>query len=124
MRSIRQALLYGFLVWLIPFVIGFLAFPLRASNRALFESIMPVAVTASVVLFSYLYSKGVTKGAVKEGMLLGLIWLAISVVIDLLMFMRGPMKMTVGEYVADVGLTYLIIPTVTVGFGCLIAKRG
>jgi hypothetical protein len=123
MKSIAQALLYGFFVWLVPFVTGFLVYPVRTSNRALFESIMPVAVTVSVVLFAYLYFKGGTRGAVREGTLLGLIWLVISVAIDLLMFMWGPMKMTFSSYMADIGLTYLICPTVTIGFGCLIAKR-
>lgn len=33
------------------------------------------------------------------------------------MFMEGPMKMSLVDYVMDIGLTYLIIPAVTVGFG-------
>jgi hypothetical protein len=45
--------------------------------------------------------------------------LAISFVIDLAMFMQGPMKMPFADYVMDIGLTYLIIPAITVGFGYL-----
>ena len=84
---------------------------------------MPVVVTVSTVLFSNLYFRNVEAAFVKEGILLGLSWLAISVVIDLLMFMQGPMKMTLVDYVKDIGFTYLIIPTVTVGFGFLLEKR-
>lgn len=122
MRSTKLALLYGFLVWLIPFVISFLVFPFHDSNRALFESVMAVAVTMSVVLFSVLYFKKADKNFTKEGIMLGVIWYVINIGIDLLMFMWGPMKMTFVDYMADIGLTYLIIPTVTIGIGKLLCK--
>ncbi len=54
----------------------------------------------------------------REGVILGLVWLAINVLIDLpLMLAGGPMQMTLGQYLADIGLTYLIIPAVTMGIG-------
>jgi len=49
--------------------------------------------------------------------LLGVVWLIISIVIDLTMFMQGPMKMGFADYLMDIGLTYFIIPTITIGFG-------
>ena len=122
MKSLRWALVFGFLIWLIPFTISILIFPLRTSNRALFESIMPVVVTLCAVVFSILYFRKLEEGFIREGILLGVIWFAISIVIDLLMFMWGPMRMTFAEYMMDIGLTYLIIPTVTIGFGFV--KKG
>jgi hypothetical protein len=47
----------------------------------------------------------------------------ISIVIDLFMFMWGPMKMSIGDYMADIGLTYLIIPAITVGAGFLLYNK-
>ncbi len=117
MKSLRWALLFGFLIWLIPFIVSILIFPLRTSNRALFESIMPVVVTLCAVVFSIMYFKKLDGGFVREGIVLGVIWFAISILIDLLMFMWGPMKMTFVEFMMDIGLTYLIIPTVAIGFG-------
>ena len=38
----RRALLYALGVWVIPFVVAIAIFPLRANERPLFESIMPV----------------------------------------------------------------------------------
>jgi hypothetical protein len=119
MKSVKLALLYGFLVWVLPFAVAFMIFPLRTSDRLFFESIMPVAVTLAVVIFSLLYFKKLDGNFSKEGLLLGLIWLAISIGIDLLMFSGGPMKMGFTDYMKDIGFTYLIIPIVTVGFGLL-----
>lgn len=120
--SLGKALLYGFLIWLIPFAVSILIYPLRTSSRALFESIMPVVVTLCVVFFSVLYFRKLSHRFVREGIVVGVIWFAISLVLDLLMFMWGPMKMPLADYVMDVGIVYLIMPMITIGFGYLIAK--
>ncbi|MBM4174826.1 MAG: hypothetical protein FJ213_01430 [Ignavibacteria bacterium] len=123
MRSIKSALLYALAVWVIPFVVAMFIFPIRESNRPLFESIMPVAVCAAVVIFSILYFKKVETNSLKEGILLGLIFFLVSFIIDLSMFMWGPMKMTFGEYLSDIGITYLLMPVITIGFGFLLQKN-
>lgn len=116
MTSVRRALLFGLFIWLTPFVVAFLIFPLRESSRPLFESIMPVAIAVPTAVLGVRYLRNVRRGLVREGILLGLLWLAISIAIDApLMLLGGPMRMTIGAYVADIGITYLIIPVVTVG---------
>lgn len=117
MKSLKMALFYGFLIWLIPFVVAFLIFPIKTSLPALFESIMPVVITFSVVLFLNLYFRKLKTDFLKEGITLGIVWFLMSIIIDLFMFMEGPMKMTFVDYMMDIGLTYLIIPTITIGFG-------
>jgi hypothetical protein len=37
--------------------------------------------------------------------------------------MEGPMKMPFIDYMADIGLTYSLIPIITVGFGYLLEKH-
>ena len=124
MKSIKMALIFGVLVWLIPFVTACLIYPIHSSSRPLFESIMAVVVTFSVVAFASLYFKKVGADFLKEGVRLGIIWFFISLIIDLLMFMPpSSMQMSPFDYVADIGLTYLIIPIVTIGFGCLVEKK-
>jgi len=119
----KKALLYGFLVWLIPFIVAILIYPMHESNRPLFESIMPVVVTVCVVVFSILYFKKLEKEFIREGILLGVLWFAISLLIDLVMFLPdSPMHMELIPYMMDIGLTYLIIPAITIGFGYLKGK--
>jgi len=41
------------------------------------------------------------------------------------MFMpESPMKMSFADYMMDIGLTYLIIPVICIGFGYLLKKQG
>jgi biotin transporter BioY len=116
MISWGKAIGYGVLVWLVPFVIAFLIFPIHSSNRPLFESIMAVAVCATSIAFGILYLKHVTKNVVKEGIQLGVLWFIIPVLIDApLMLFGGPMKMSISEYMADIGVTYICIPVITWG---------
>lgn len=123
MKSMKLVLLYGFLIWLIPFIIAFLIFPIHDSERPLFESIMAVVVTFSAVFFTILYFRKVDAAFFREGVFLGVSWFLISVAIDLPLFSAGPMKMAFVDYVKDIGLTYLIIPTVTAGMGFLLQNR-
>ena len=123
MKSIKRTVIYGFLLWLIPFAVSIPIFPLKEAQSPLFETIMPITLTVFVVLFSILYFRKMESGFLSESIKLGIIWFAISIIIDLLMFMWGPMKMPFIDYMKDIGFTYLIYPIVTIGFGTLLERK-
>lgn len=123
MKKRLRVSLFGFLTWLVPFIVSILIFPIRESQRPLFESIMPVVVTVCAVGFSILYFRKLEGGFLREGILIGVVWFVINIVLDLLLFLEGPMKMSFPDYMMDIGLVYLIIPVVTLGFGYLLEQR-
>ena len=45
---------YGFILWLVPFLVAFVLFGVRQSNRALFESLITVIGVACAVAVSLL----------------------------------------------------------------------
>ena len=123
-KYVKWIIGFGILIWLIPFLISFVVFPLKDSNRPLFESIMPVVLTITVVTFSILFFKRVDKEFMKEGFIVGIVWFTISIVIDLFMFIpESSMHMPLVDYIMDIGLTYLIILVIPVGFGYMLEKR-
>ncbi|MDI6644944.1 MAG: hypothetical protein QME14_07785 [Methanobacteriaceae archaeon] len=112
--------LFGFLIWLIPFLVSFFIYPLKDLMRPLFESIMPLVLTIVVVIFAYKFMKNLNSNFLYEGIKIGLAWFIINIVIDLFMFIPpSHMQMGFADYIADIGITYLIIPTITIGFGYL-----
>ena len=117
MRAYGRAILYGLLIWAIVFAVAILITPLRETDRPLFESIMPVALSLCTAAASCMYLGRVRRNALRAGVGLGVIWLAVSLGLDALMFSRGPMQMSLPSYLKDIGLTYLIIPAVTVAMG-------
>jgi hypothetical protein len=115
---------FGFLIWLIPFLVSFVIFPLKSSDRPLFESIMPVTLVLAVMVFSVLYFKKGEKQSLTEGAIVGIVWFIISILIDLLLFLPpSPMQMSFIDYMMDIGLTYLIILIIPIGIGTLIHKK-
>lgn len=115
---------FGFLIWLIPFLVSFVIFPLRDANRPLFESIMPIILVLTVMIISVLYFKKIEKESLKEGLIAGVLWFVLSLVIDLMLFLpASPMQMSFSDYMMDIGLTYLIILMIPIGIGALVSKK-
>jgi uncharacterized membrane protein YpjA len=115
---------YGILIWLIPFLISFIIFPLREENRALFESIMPVTLTIIVLIVNILYFKKLKSTSIQEGIQLGIIWFIINIIIDLVLFLPdSPMQMTLTNYFMDIGLTYIIIIVIPICISYLLSIK-
>jgi hypothetical protein len=91
-------------------------------QRPLFESIMPVVIAIWTVFFAVIYLSGLKSGFQKEGILIGVAWFLMGIILDLLIFVYGPIKMPLWDYALDVPVTYLMIPTITFGFGYLMEQ--
>jgi hypothetical protein len=122
MKWFGRVLGYGFLVWLFPFVVSFFVFPFHESWRSLFESVMAVAVVVATVACGLAYFRKAPPAGLRDGLLVGGLWWLISVGIDLPLFSAGPMKTTLTEYFADIGLTYVAIPVITLGLAASYAR--
>ncbi len=124
MNKNLKIILFGFLVWSIPFVVSFFIYPIKTPMYSLFESIMSVLIAAAVVIFSYLYFKDIKTNFAVEGIVTGIVWFIIAIVIDLLIFMpASPMHMNFIDYMMTIGVKYLIIPIVTIGWGYLAQNK-
>lgn len=118
MNKNLKIILYGVFVWLIPFAVSFVVFPLKTSMRPLFESIMPLVLSIVVITLAYYYFKNLNSDFVKEGLIIGISWYIINITLDLFLFMpASPMQMSFADYMMDIGLTYVMIPAITLGMG-------
>ena len=78
---------------------------------------MGVTLTCSTVVLALLYFKRLTAGYVAAGARIGFAWTVANWLLDGLMFSGGPMKMSLSQYVSDIGIAYLAIPAITIGLG-------
>lgn len=124
-KKILRNVFYGLFVWLIPFVVSVFFYKGEGEltiNIFLFKSIMIVtcSFTAAILLVSYF--KHIDSGFLGEGITVGVAWLAISLLLDLLVLI--PMSgMSVMDYFAQIGLRYLSIPAMTIAVGAALANR-
>jgi hypothetical protein len=115
MKSIKKALILGFFSWLIPFLFSFLFFTPKGElliNQLLFKNIMIVTASYVSAFLIVKYFKTVDKNYVKEGIMLGVLWMIINLVLDMVTIV--PMGKPLGIYLPQIGLGYLMIPAMTI----------
>jgi hypothetical protein len=122
MQAIKRAFIYGFLLWLIPFLASVIIFPLKKTDPAFFQSLLGVvSIVLAVILAVHYFQKA--KGNLREGILLGLVFAVVSWFFDFFFFIWGPIKMPLPIYIKEIGIGYLIYTAITVGFGYLLGKQ-
>ena len=104
-----RACLLGFLSWLIPFLVSFLLLPIKKFNLPLFTTLMYliVLITAGALMKLYFRDRQIVP---REALIVGTLWLAISLTLDFPMFGFGPMKMTPLAYYSEIGIVYATFP--------------
>ncbi len=120
MSSYKKALLFGILVWLIPFAIS-IPFYNREGvlliDIYLFKSIMIVvgSLTGGMLLFRYF--KRVKHSYLLEASMIGIGWLMICLILDGLL-LKPMMELDWLSYFSQIGLRYLVIAifSLTIGF--------
>ena len=122
MKSLKYAIIYGFLLWLIPFLASVVIFPLKKTDPAFFQSFLGVvSITLTVILTVFYFRK--TQGNLREGIFLGLTFSVISWFFDFLFFIWGPIKMPLDAYIKEIGIGYLLYLVIAIGFGFLLENK-
>ena len=120
MNKYAKIILFGFILWLVPFITGFL-FVDRSGNflisETFFKSIMIVEGSLIGVILAVRYFRDINMDHIKEGIILGMVWLVINLALDLGMVFAGFFPLSVVQYFTDIGLRYLTMPIYTIGLG-------
>ena len=122
-KSVRL-LAYGGLTWLIPF---FAAVPFYNPEGVLlvdvflFKSVMIVIGGIIGAALLVLWFAGVQSGHLREGVVTGGVWLAMNWALDLL-FLIPISGMDLPTYFGQIGLRYLLIPTMAIAIGYSIGR--
>ncbi len=124
-KKIGKLILFGFFIWLIPFIISILFFNKDGEllvDVFLFKSIMIVVGTFTGACVLIWYFKKVEINFLKTSIVVGLVWFLISIVLDLIVLL--PMSgMGVGSYFSEIGIRYLSLPILTTTVGYLLEKN-
>ena len=126
MNKYLKIVLFGFILWLIPFIVGFLFVDAKGNfliPETFFKSIMIVVGSLVGVILAVRYFKDINSDFVIEGILLGSVWLVINLAIDIFLVTLGFFPMTIIRYFTDIGLRYLSIPIFTTGLGFALKQR-
>jgi len=125
MKKYLKNVLYGFLAWLVPFVTAFFFYTREGKltiDIFLFKTIMIVVGSISGAFLLVSYFKKINADYIKEGILVGVIWFGINILLDLLILI--PMSgMSIPNYFTQIGLRYLAIPAMSIAVGTALANK-
>jgi hypothetical protein len=122
MQQIKRAFVYGFLLWILPFLASVLIFPLKKTDPAFFQSSLGVvSITLAIILTVHYFKK--TQGSLREGIFLGLILAVISWFFDFLFFIWGPIKMPLAAYIKEIGIGYSLYIVIATSFGYMLGRN-
>ena len=123
-KHIRN-ILYGFSAWLIPFIASIFFHSKEGGltiDVFLFKSIMIVIGSISAAFLLIFYFKNINTNYIKEGIIVGIVWFVINIILDLLVLI--PMSgMSVGDYSIQIGLRYLVMPVMSIMVGKVLAEK-
>lgn len=125
MKKYLKNVLFGFIAWLIPFISAFFFYTREGKliiDQLLFKNIMVVVGSVTGAILLVLYFKKIKTDYLKEGIITGIIWFAVNIVLDLLILI--PMSgMPVSTYFTRIGLEYLAIPAMAIAVGAALANK-
>jgi hypothetical protein len=123
-KKYLKNVLYGFLAWLIPFVASLFFYSKEGLtiDIFLFKSIMIVVGSISAAILLVLYFKEIRGAYLKEGIIVGVVWFGINILLDLLILI--PISgMSIADYFTRIGISYLVMPAMSITVGASLANR-
>lgn len=84
--KLKLAIIYGILAWAITSVLTQIFNPLFTSNDLHVNIIVPIITIVVTGFFGILYIRNIDHNEVAEGILVGIIFIIIDVILDLLIF--------------------------------------
>ena len=125
MKKYLRNILYGLLAWFIPFAASFFFYTRDGEltiDIFLFKSIMIVVGTFSAAFLLISYFKKINTEYFKEGIIVGLTWFGINILLDLLVLI--PMSgMSIADYFMQIGISYLAIPAMSIAVGTALENK-
>jgi uncharacterized membrane protein YpjA len=117
-----KRLVYGAILWLIPYVTAIPLMPLMTSDNALFKTIMIVEGALVGAALTAHYFNSVEQDFLREGIILAVVWIALNWLLDVVALLPFT-KQTLPRYFAEIGLRYLAIAAPAVAVGWVLEKR-
>jgi hypothetical protein len=113
---------FGIILWAVPFLVSIPLVPLMQSDQTFFKTIMIVVGTVTGGVLAALYFVRVERDFLREGVLVAVIWIAVSWILDfaVLLPLAG---YSPGRYFLEIGLRYLAMAAPPVAIGYVLQAR-
>lgn len=124
-KIIFRNIFLGFLSWLIPFVVSFLFYKPGGELVVAYPTFKSIIMVVGVITGCYLlyqYFKNVTVDFIKHGVIVGITWFGINIILDTIVLIPI-MKTSFSEYFMSIGISYFAIPAISITMAYLLNRK-
>jgi hypothetical protein len=122
-----KILFYGFLVWLIPFLVSVPLYSPQGQPLYDLQVIKSFLIVIGSLVGAFLalrYFRSIEKEFAREGAILGFSWLILNSVIDITVLVYLLKGMDLSSWAGQIGIRYLLMPIMTIAMGMAMEMRG
>jgi hypothetical protein len=120
-----RIILYGLLIWFIPALAAMMAWDSNTNLPRIgypwFDAMMAAVWSLNFIVVAFFYFKGVTGDYVKQGLIVGISWYVLCVLLDLVLLV-GLFKTDINTWYPGI-LSYLNNFFVAAGIGYILNKK-
>jgi len=84
--KIKLAVIYGFLIWILTYIITETINPIFTDSLPYVNIIFPIVIIILTGFFGILYIRNIEENEVIEGILAGIIFVVVDIILDLVFF--------------------------------------
>lgn len=110
-----RALALGLLLWGVLFAVASVLYPWSVAAPRVFKSVIVVVMASVTTCVAIAYLRDLEGRILGRALFASMVWPLMCVTLDLVILMVRPPRLSIREYMADVGLTYLIVPVIVLG---------
>ncbi len=113
---------YGFIVWAVPYFSAIPLLGLMQTDPLFFKTLMIVIGGIVAAICTVLYFDKINKDFLREGIILGLVWLIFNWLLDFVGLLPLS-KMPYSRYFMEIGLRYICMLAPSVSVGYILSKK-
>ena len=118
--KLKRAIIFGILIWLITYILTSILNPIFTDNLPHINIVVPITIIIVTGFFGILYIREINSNEVMEGILAGIIFTAIDIILDYIFFiLPNHPALIVDNFTLHVISMIVIILSITTFLGYL-----
>ena len=118
--KLKRAIIFGILIWLITYILTSILNPIFTDNLPNINIVVPITIIIVTGFFGILYIREINENEVMEGILAGIIFIIVDIILDYTFFiMPNHHALIVDDFAIHVISMIVIILSITTFLGYL-----
>lgn len=115
----KKPALFGILIWLFTYCISIALWTLQKNFLGIFSSLLSVSIVYTTLFASMSYFREIKEHYHEIAVRVSSMWFVTNLLLGYFGYVLGPFKMSLVEYISEIGFIYVVILLIPNGLGCM-----